>query len=56
MTTPADDMRVPDLGCANANCPQYEQGICTSPDPEVCAGTSDGRLKPCPDRLLPEEG
>ena len=50
----ADDMREPDLTCLNVTCPQCDPfaKVCTSPDPEVCTGTPDGRLKPCPDRKV----
>jgi hypothetical protein len=50
--TAAEDMRDYDLTCKNSQCPQWVQGECGSPDPEVATGTPDGRLKPCPDRKV----
>jgi len=54
MSQVADDMRKSDLRCFNFKCPQWIQGECGAPDPEVCAGNDEKGLMPCPDRLLPK--
>ncbi len=54
MTAAQEMKEPPDLTCINVECPQCDRlrEKCTAPDPEVCTGTPDGRLRPCPERKI----